>query len=84
MTLWKELQKLSVTKIYSVGFNHDTDFDADHDAEILCKRIKQPDSPRKFFGLSVFHYSWVGCGTPHFYILPMKASLPPLLLEVED
>ena len=41
MTLWKELQKLSVTKIYSVGFNHDTDFDADHDAEILCKRIKQ-------------------------------------------
>ena len=45
MTLWKELQKLSVTKIYLVGFNHDTDFDADHDAEILCKRIKQSNSP---------------------------------------
>ena len=43
MTLWKELQKLSVTKIYSVGFNHDADFDADHDAQILCKRIKQSD-----------------------------------------
>ena len=42
-TLWKELKKLSVTKIYSVGFNRDTDFDADHDAEILCKRITQSD-----------------------------------------
>ena len=28
-------------KISSVGFNHDADFDADHDAEILRKRIKQ-------------------------------------------
>ena len=35
----KELQNLSVTKIYSVGFNHY----ADHDDEILCKRIKQSD-----------------------------------------
>ena len=41
----KELQKLSVTKNYSVGFNHDVDFDSDHDAEILCKRIKQSDWP---------------------------------------
>ena len=32
MTLWKEPQKLSVTKFYSVGFNHNADFDADHDA----------------------------------------------------
>ena len=38
-------QKLSVTKIYSVGFNHDADFDADHDAEILCKRTMQSDCP---------------------------------------
>ena len=37
--------KVSVAKIYSVGFNHDADFDADHDAEILSKRITQSDWP---------------------------------------
>ena len=37
--------KVSVTEIYSVGFNHHADFDADHDAEILCKRITQSDWP---------------------------------------
>ena len=31
-TLWKEPQKLLATKIYSVGFNRDADFNADHDA----------------------------------------------------
>ena len=51
----KELQNLSVTKIYSVGFNHDALFDADHDAEILCKRIKQSDWPWKLLGHRVFH-----------------------------
>ena len=25
--IWEKLQKLSVTEIYSVGFNHDADFD---------------------------------------------------------
>ena len=35
--------KLSVTKV--LGFDHDADFDADHDAEILCKRITQSDWP---------------------------------------
>ena len=29
-TLWKEPQKFSVTKIYSVGFSHHADFDNDH------------------------------------------------------
>ena len=60
----KELQNLSVTKIYSVGFNHDALFDADHDAEILCKRIKQSDWPWKFLGCRVFHYIRVGVVLP--------------------
>ena len=36
--------KLSETKIYSLAFNHDADFDA----EILCKRITQSDWPLNF------------------------------------
>ena len=32
-------EKLSQTRVYSVGFNHDSNIGADHDAEILCKRI---------------------------------------------
>ena len=76
--------KVTVTKIYSVAFNHDTEFDADHDAEILCKRIKQSDWFWEFCGRCVFHYSWAGGGTPNFCILPMKASLPLLLVEVGD
>ena len=57
--------KVSVTKIYSVAFNNDADFDADHDAEILCKRITQSDWPSKFWGLRVFHYSRVGVVFPN-------------------
>ena len=56
--------KVSVTKIYSVAFNNDADFDADHDAEILCKRITQSDWPSKFWGRRVFHYSRVGVVLP--------------------
>ena len=33
--------KASVTKVFSVAFNHDADFDA----EILYKRVTQPDWP---------------------------------------
>ena len=36
--------RLSETKIYSLAFNHDADFDA----EILCKRITQSDWPLNF------------------------------------
>ena len=52
--------KASVTKVFSVAFNHDADFDA----EILYKRITQPDWPWKFLGHRVFHYSQVGVVLP--------------------
>ena len=55
--------KLSVTKVL-VGFDHDADFDADHDAEILCKRITQSDWPWKFLGRKIFPYSQLGWCSP--------------------
>ena len=69
----KEPQKLSVTKIYSVGFNHYADFDADYDAQILCKKIKQSGFPWKFWGCRVFHYRLVGL------VLPLSVKKRPNL-----
>ena len=90
-TLWKELQKLSITKVYSVGFNHD--------AEILCKRIKHDleNSGEAAFSITA-ELGWYSLhqpksdqisthqNSPHpiFYILPIKAILPLLLPEVGD
>ena len=70
--------KVSVTEIYSVGFNHHADFDADHDAEILCKRITQSDWPWKFWGRKVFHYSRVGV------VLPLSVKKWPNLRPSES
>ena len=45
MSSLERTPKFSVNKIYSVGFSQDADCDADHDAKILYKRIKQSDWP---------------------------------------
>ena len=66
--------KVSVIKIYSVGFNPD----ADHDAEISCKRITQSDWPWKFQGRKVFHYSRVGV------VLPLSVKKWPNLHPSES
>ena len=53
----KDSQNPSVTKIYSVGFNHDAELlfkkyvkISSHFKDILCKTIKQSDWQRKFLG----------------------------------
>ena len=66
--------KVSVIKIYWVGFNPD----ADHDAEISCKRITQSDWPWKFQGRKVFHYSRVGV------VLPLSVKKWPNLHPSES
>ena len=70
----KRTPKVSVIKIYSVGFNPD----ADHDTEILCKRITQSDWPWKFWGRKVFHYSRVGV------VLPLSVKKWPNLRPSES
>ena len=77
---------MTATKIYSVGFNHDAAFDADH-----CKRIKQSIDLENFgnTGFSITAESeWWFLHQPKSDQIATHQSLPQqiytlLLLEVE-
>ena len=81
-----ELLKSSVTKTYSAGFNNDAELPykkliqkINLSGEILCNSIKRSDWLRKYLGHRAFRYGRSGYESPppNFYILPVKAWLPP-------